>query len=134
MVPFYGESPNTRSKAYREYASLVSNLQVGGLIILNRVQNGTAIKADPYAMAVFLNRMQRLAKTPLIVGGDFERGASMRMNGTPQYPHAMAFGAAGNGTVASVWPLQPPPRISSSPSGDFAGSKVRAGSSWANWK
>lgn len=96
MIPFYGESPNARSKAYREYASLVRDLQVGGLIILNRVQNGSAVKAEPFAMAAFLNRMQRLAKIPLIVGGDFERGASMRMTGTPQYPHAMAFGAAGD--------------------------------------
>jgi beta-N-acetylhexosaminidase len=96
MVPFYGESPNTRSKAYREYANLIANLQVGGMIILNRVQNGSVLKAEPFAMAAFLNRMQRLARIPLIVGGDFERGASMRMTGTPQYPHAMAFGAAGD--------------------------------------
>src|ERR1035438_5257699 len=35
-------------------------------------------KAEPYALAAFLNRMQRIAKVPLLVGGDFERGASMR--------------------------------------------------------
>lgn len=96
MVPFYGESLNTRSNAYREYLSLVRDLQVGGLIILNRVQNGIAVKAEPHAMASFLNRMQRQSKLPLMVGGDFERGASMRMTGTPQYPHAMAYGAAGD--------------------------------------
>ena len=94
MAPFYGEAPNTRSKAYREYVALVRDLQVGGLILLNRVQGGAAVKAEPYATGVFLNRMQRLAGIPLLVGADFERGASMRVSGTPQFPHAMAFGAA----------------------------------------
>ena len=40
--------------------------------------------------------MQRLAKVPLMVSGDFERGASMRVDGTTVFPHAMAFGATGN--------------------------------------
>ena len=31
-----------------------------------------------------------------MVGGDFERGASMRVNGTTVFPHAMAFGATGD--------------------------------------
>ena len=53
-------------------------------------------KAEPYALAAFLNRMQRLARVPLLVGGDFERGASMRVTGTTVFPHAMAFGAAGD--------------------------------------
>ncbi len=38
--------------------------------------------------------MQRLAKTPLIVGADFEHGASMRMVRTTPFPYMMAFGAA----------------------------------------
>ncbi|MBI5281257.1 MAG: glycoside hydrolase family 3 C-terminal domain-containing protein [Candidatus Solibacter usitatus] len=96
MVQFYGESPNVRSKAYREYTALVRDVRVGGLIVLNRVQNGIVKKADPYQMAAFLNRMQKQAKVPLIVGGDFERGASMRLHSTTQFPHLMAYGAAGD--------------------------------------
>jgi beta-N-acetylhexosaminidase len=38
--------------------------------------------------------MQRAAKIPLIIGGDFERGASMRMSGTIKFPHNMAYAAA----------------------------------------
>jgi beta-N-acetylhexosaminidase len=94
MVQFYGDSPNTRSKQYRDYLSLVRDVRVGGMIVLNRVQNGLVKRAEPYAMAAFLNRMQRAARLPLIVGGDFERGASMRMTGTTPFPHAMAFGKA----------------------------------------
>jgi len=37
-----------------------------------------------------------MAGVPLLVGGDFERGASMRVEGTTVFPHAMAFGAAGD--------------------------------------
>lgn len=94
MVRFYGDSPNTRSKSYREFVELVRDVRIGGLIVLNRVRMGTVEKAEPYQMAAFLNRMQKLAKVPLIVGGDFERGASMRMNSTTPFPHLMAYGAA----------------------------------------
>jgi beta-N-acetylhexosaminidase len=94
MVQFYGESPNTRSKAYQKYVTQVRDLKVGGLIVLNRVQNGIVKRAEPYQMAAFINRMQKLAKVPLIIGGDFERGASMRLNNTTPFPHLMAYGAA----------------------------------------
>lgn len=96
MVPFYGEAPNPRSQAWREYESLVRELRVGGLIVLNRVRDGVVERADPYQMAAFLNRMQSLARVPLIVAGDFERGASMRMTSTVLFPHAMAYAAAGD--------------------------------------
>jgi beta-N-acetylhexosaminidase len=39
--------------------------------------------------------LQRSSKLPLIVAADFERGVSMRLNGTTVFPHAMAFGATG---------------------------------------
>ncbi|WP_321475384.1 glycoside hydrolase family 3 N-terminal domain-containing protein [uncultured Paludibaculum sp.] len=94
MIHFYGDAPNTKSRAYRQYVTAVRELRVGGLIVLNRVKNGIVQKADPYQMAAFINRMQRLAKVPLIVGGDFERGASMRMTSTTEFPHLMAYGAA----------------------------------------
>ena len=91
VIPFYGEAPNTRSKQYRRFLHLVRDERVGGLILVNR-SNGRGIqRAEPYALAAFVNRMQRLARIPLIVAGDFERGASMRVNGTTLFPHAMAF-------------------------------------------
>jgi beta-N-acetylhexosaminidase len=92
----FGEAPNTRSKEYRELHKLVSQVRVGGLIVVNRIVNGQVRAAEPFAMAAFLNRMQRAARVPLIVGGDFERGASMRVANTTKFPHAMAFGATGD--------------------------------------
>ena len=94
IVPVYGDNPHPRSKQWREIRSAVVDLKVGGLILLNRVKNGVVQKAEPYQAAAFFNRVQKLAKTPLLIGGDFERGASMRLNGMPQYPHLMAYGAA----------------------------------------
>ncbi len=94
MIPCYGESPSARSAAYREFLHQVRDLKVGGIIVINRVVGGSVRNAEPHAMASFLNRMQKAAKVPLLVGGDFERGASMRVSGTVRYPHLMAYGAA----------------------------------------
>lgn len=94
MIPCFGESPSTRSTAYRDFARAVRDLRVGGIIVINRVAGGTVRSAEPYAMATFLNRMQKLARVPLLVGGDFERGASMRVSNTTKFPHLMAYGAA----------------------------------------
>ena len=81
IITSYGEAPSSRSTAYRDYVRAVRDLKVGGMIVVNRVVSGTVRNAEPHAMAAFLNRMQRLARVPLIVGGDFERGASMRVRG-----------------------------------------------------
>jgi beta-N-acetylhexosaminidase len=94
FIAFHGESPNTRSREYRKFVRLIRDTRIGGLA-LNNVANGHTIqKAEPYKVAAFLNRLQRMAKVPLLVGADFERGASMRLEGTTVFPHAMAFGAA----------------------------------------
>ncbi len=95
FIPFHGEAPNSRTREYRKFIHLIREIKVGGLILVN-VSNGRVIaKAEPYALAAFLNRMQRLTRVPLMAGGDFERGASMRVQGTTIFPHAMAFGATG---------------------------------------
>jgi beta-N-acetylhexosaminidase len=95
-IAFHGESPHTRSREYQRFLRLIRETKIGGLI-LNNVSNGRTIqKAQPYHVAAFLNKMQRLAGVPLMVGGDFERGASMRLEGVTVFPHAMAFGAAGD--------------------------------------
>jgi beta-N-acetylhexosaminidase len=96
FIAFHGESPHIRTREYRKFVRLIRETKIGGLI-LNNVSNGRTIqKAQPYQVAAFVNKMQRLATVPLMVGGDFERGASMRLEGTTVFPHAMAFGAAGD--------------------------------------
>lgn len=89
----YGDVPSRKSAEYEKYRHWVRDLRIGGLIVNNRVQNGLVHNAEPHAFALFLNQMQKLAKTGLIVGADFERGASMRVSDGPKFPYNMAIGA-----------------------------------------
>jgi beta-N-acetylhexosaminidase len=95
FIGFHGVAPNSRSKEYRTFMHMIRDVKVGGLNLVNWSNGRTIQKADPYAVASFLNRMQRITRTPLLVAGDFERGVSMRVSGVTVFPHAMAFGAAG---------------------------------------
>ena len=90
----YGEAPGRRSADFRKFERWVRDLKIGGLIAVNRVVNGNVRNAEPFAMAAFFNRMQRLSKVPLLISADFERGASMRVSNTPKFPFNMAYGAA----------------------------------------
>ncbi len=92
----YGDVPSRKSKEYEKFRHWVRDLHIGGLIVNNHVQNGLVRNAEPHAFALFLNQMQKLAKTPLIVGADFERGASMRVSAGAKFPQNMAYGAAGD--------------------------------------
>jgi beta-N-acetylhexosaminidase len=90
----FGDVPSSTSKEYEKYRHWVRDLHIGGFIVNNKVQYGLVRTAEPHAMALFLNQMQRLSRVPLLVGADFERGASMRVGGTTRFPHSMAFAAA----------------------------------------
>ena len=92
----FRDAPNAHSAQYRKFVRLIRDTKVGGLVLVNATNGRLVAKAEPYALGAFLNRMQRLVRVPLLVGGDFERGASMRVDGTTVFPHAMAFGATGD--------------------------------------
>ena len=100
MMPCYGEAINVRSKQFRQYQHLIRDVHVGGMIVLGHVQYGSIRNAEPYAMSALFNRFQQMAAIPLLIGGDFERGASMRVNATTPWPYNMAF-AAGRDLEAS---------------------------------
>jgi len=96
IIPFYGEAPSRDSEEYQQFAHLIRDVRVGGLVLINRVGRAGVKRSEPYAMAAFLNRMQRLARLPLLVGGDFERGPSMRVERSAAFPHPMSFTATGD--------------------------------------
>jgi beta-N-acetylhexosaminidase len=102
VIGFSGHPMNTRTREYRKFVHLVSQEHVGGLILVNVTRGETVAKADPLEAASFINRMQRLARVPLLVSGDFERGASMRVDATTIFPHAMAFTASCDPSEARI--------------------------------
>jgi beta-N-acetylhexosaminidase len=89
----YGDAPATKSAEYLKYRHWVRDLHIGGFIVANRIDHGSIRNAEPHAMALFLNQMQKMSKTPLLIAADLERGASMRVSGGAQFPYNMAYGA-----------------------------------------
>ena len=102
VIGFSGHPMHTQSREYRKFVRLVSQEHVGGLILVNVSNGRTVAKADPLEAASFINRMQRLATIPLLVSADFERGASMRVDATTVFPHAMAFTASRDPKEAAI--------------------------------
>ena len=88
------ELVSSTSPEFERYRHWVRDLHVGGLIIGTSVRDGQTRIAQPDETAVFLNRMQKMSKLPLLVGPDFERGASMRVDYIVRFPYNMAYGAA----------------------------------------
>ena len=96
FIPFSGPFSRSQWRAYRKFQRLIRQTHVGGLILVNQVGRRLTPKPEARSLAAFLNRAQRQSPIPLLVGADFERGASMRVGGAAPFPHAMAFGAAGD--------------------------------------
>jgi beta-N-acetylhexosaminidase len=88
------EPVSSTSRAFEHYVHWVRDLHVGGLIIGTSLRDGQTRIAQPYATAVLLNRLQKMSRVPLLVGSDFERGASFRVDYTARFPYNMAYGAA----------------------------------------
>src|SRR4249920_615803 len=61
FIEFHGGSPNTRSRDYLRFVRLIRETKVGGLILINPTVGRSVQRAEPFALAAFLNRMQRLA-------------------------------------------------------------------------
>ena len=86
---------NDADPIYIQLRDNVRKYRVGSLVMSVPVDGPVLLKSSPYVAAELLNRLQKSSKLPLIVSADFERGVSMRLNGTTVFPHAMAFGATG---------------------------------------
>ena len=81
----------------------IRKYHVGSLVMSVPVDGPVLLKSSPSVTADLLNRLQRTSNLPLIVSADFERGVSMRLNGTTVFPHAMAFGATGKMEDAEIF-------------------------------
>ncbi|MEP7353959.1 MAG: glycoside hydrolase family 3 N-terminal domain-containing protein [Acidobacteriota bacterium] len=91
-----GDAPARQSEDFEKYHHLVADLHVGGLMVNNTVEFGSARNANPHTMAVFLNQMQKLSSLPLLVSSDFEQSASFRITGGAKFPQSMGLAAGGD--------------------------------------
>jgi beta-N-acetylhexosaminidase len=86
---------NDADPIWVELRDKVRKYHIGSLGMTVPTDGPLLLKSQPYEAAELLNRLQKNSKLPLIFAADFERGVSMRLNGTTVFPHAMAFGATG---------------------------------------
>ncbi len=78
---------NQDSEAYRALCHQVVDNHIGGIILF---------RGPVYESAMLVNRMQQLARYPLLVSADLEAGAGMRFDDTVNFPWNMAVAATGN--------------------------------------
>ena len=78
---------NQDSDAYRALKHQIEDNKVGGIILF---------RGPVYESVILVNRMQELAKYPLLISADLEAGAGMRFDDTVNFPWNMAVGATGN--------------------------------------
>jgi beta-glucosidase-like glycosyl hydrolase len=78
---------NQDSEAFKALRHQVVDNHVGGIILF---------RGPVYESVVIVNRMQQLAKQPLLISSDLEAGAGMRFDDTVNFPWNMAIAATGN--------------------------------------
>jgi beta-N-acetylhexosaminidase len=86
---------NVESPEYLELREAMQKYHVGSLAMTVHVDGPFLLRSGPFEAAELLNRLQHDSRLPLLVAADFERGVATRLTGTTNFPHAMAFGAAG---------------------------------------
>jgi beta-N-acetylhexosaminidase len=82
---------NREDERYQKLERQIKKSGVGCLILF---------RSDVWATAVLVNRLQGLAKVPLLVSADLEMGPGMRFNDTVWWTPNMAVGATGDATWA----------------------------------
>ena len=91
---------NVENPDYLQLRDQMRKYHVGGFAMTVRWEPPFLYRSQPYEAAELLNRLQQDSPLPLLIAADFERGLSMRLLGATEFPHAMAFGAAGDPKLA----------------------------------
>jgi beta-N-acetylhexosaminidase len=78
---------NQDSGAFKELRHQIVDNHVGGIILF---------RGPVYESVMLVNRMQQLAKYPLLISADLEAGPGMRFDDTVNFPWNMAVGATAN--------------------------------------
>jgi beta-N-acetylhexosaminidase len=77
---------NQDSEAFQALRHQVVDNHVGGIVLF---------RGPVYESVVLVNRMQQLAKYPLLISADLEAGSGMRFDSTVNFPWNMAIAATG---------------------------------------
>jgi beta-N-acetylhexosaminidase len=75
------------SQPFKQLRRHVEQNHIGGIILF---------RGSVYESVHLVNRMQQLARRPLLISADLEAGAGMRFEDTINFPWNMAVGATGN--------------------------------------
>jgi beta-N-acetylhexosaminidase len=126
-----------------EYSRVVEQIRKYhiGSLAMSAPRGGPVLHRDRrYQTVTLLNRLQGESRLPLLVAGDFEQGVlPARLFGTTVFPHAMAFGAAGEEEYAEEfgritaqesraigvhWNLFPVADVNSNPANPIIGTRA----------
>ncbi len=91
----FGSFLSTESQDYKDLLNDVEEKHIGSFAIQTQSSPLGIALSQIYPTAVLVNTLQRHAKVPLLIGADFERGTSMRMEGGTSFPFPMAVAATG---------------------------------------
>jgi len=78
---------NQDSDAYRDLKHQIEDNKIGGVVLF---------RGPVYESVILVNRMQQMARYPLLISADLEAGAGMRFEDTVNFPWNMAVAATGN--------------------------------------
>jgi len=96
FTTFHGTFTSTESPEYQKLLHDVTDLHVGGFIVVTHITPLGIEKSQTYPTAVLANQLQSKSKLPLLVGADFERGSAMRLDEGTSFPTQMAIAAGGD--------------------------------------
>ena len=97
MIRMRVELLQETSPSYFELRNNIRKYHIGSLAMSAPPQGRARDSRRRQEVVTLLNHVQEESNLPLLVAGDFERGVlPAHLFGTTVFPHAMAFGAAGN--------------------------------------
>jgi len=78
---------NQDSDAFQSLKHQIEDNHIGGIVLF---------RGPVYETVILVNRMQQLARYPLLISADLEAGSGMRFDDTINFPWNMAVAATGN--------------------------------------
>jgi len=132
-----------RGPGYQELRNNIRKYHVGSLAMSVPAEGPASAINRRLETVTLLNELQQKSALPLLIAGDFERGVlPAHLFGTTVFPHAMAFGAAGNlkyaeefGRITAQesralgvhWNLFPVADVNSNPANPIIGTRAFGG-------